>query len=210
MNRPSLRTLLVLATSGLFMAGMAYVCWALMVSLKPTEATLLSHQLEIDLNELEPGQLRQVEWEGINVFILRRTPQQTAWIESYIPPTLSESAKIQENDPLVRNAFRSIRPEYLVVGVWKNGSRWSLRENQHMSYLCDDFRFFSEPTRVSKEVVFPGGFYCAGMYGHKASDFLEEAWVYDPAGRSKTSWISPLYIPPHKFKEHILVIGYPS
>jgi hypothetical protein len=208
MSKHTRRTLLVLATIGLVMAGIGYGCWALLLSLKPTETTLLSHQLEIELNELRPGQVSRVEWEGIDVFILRRTPEQMAWLESYVPPTLSERAKIQEVDPLVRNTFRSISPEYLVVGVWKNGLRWSLRENQHMSYLCDDFRVFLEPTSVSKEVVFPGGFYCAGMYGHKASDFLEEAWVYDPAGRSKTSWISPLYIPPHKLKGHTLVLGY--
>lgn len=208
MNRPNLRTTLAVAAIGLSMAGIGYVGWAFVASLKPTEATLLSHQVEIGLSELKPGQVLRVDWEGTDVFVLRRTPEQIAWLESYAPPALKESARIPEPSPKLENAFRSVRPDFLVVGIWKNGPKWALRENQHMSYLCDDFRYSPTPLRLSQDLVFPGGFYCAHMYGHEATDLSKEAWVYDPAGRSKMNWISPLHIPPHKLEGNTLILGY--
>src|SRR5664279_5595306 len=125
MNNIRFRKLLTWATVGLFMVALGYVVRVFMATLKPTEAILLSHQLEIDLNELAPGQLRRVDWEGIDVFILHRTPEQIAWLRSYGPPALSERAIIREVNIHIQNSFRSISPEYLVIGVWKNGSRWS-------------------------------------------------------------------------------------
>lgn len=200
--------MLVFATSALCIVGLGYVALAFVGSLKPTEATLLSHQLEISLNSLEPGQVLQVDWEGVDVFILRRTPAQVEWLRSYNPPELNDFFQLEDQPQSFRNSFRSLNPEYFVVGVWKNGSKWSLRENKRFSYLCDDFRYSSEPLQVSRLTAFPGGFYCASMYGRSITNFVDEAWVYDPAGRSNSKWISPLFIPPHKLERNKIVLGY--
>lgn len=193
--------------TALVLSGLGWLGWVFLGSLRATEAVVQSHQLEISLESLAPGQSLGVEWSGHEVFVLRRTKEQVDWLRAYTPPELSDSAKIEEWSPGLRNPFRSFDPEILVVMVWKSDSKWALMENPRTGYLCDDFRYSPQAIRIAGQTTFPGGFYCAFAYGTRVVDYSAAQWVYDPAGRSKHSWISPLAVPLHKIDRGMVVLG---
>jgi len=198
--------LLSLTVAGLVL-GVAGFAWVLGTSMKPTEPTLLSHRQEVDISGLLPGQFLRVDWEGTEVFVLRRTPEQIDWLKSYGPPNI-EGARINDvPSAAFNNPFRSISPEYFVVGVERNGTWWSIAENRSLRYRCDDFRYSPEHIRVSAQVTFPGALYCAKMYQAIAEDFTQWPFVYDPAGRSPSRWYQPLRVPPHTIQGGTLVLS---
>ncbi len=144
----------------------------------------------------------RIDWEGSDVFVLRRTPEQIDWLRSYKPPIADGAGSDGVPSAVFNNQFRSLSPEYFVVGVERNGQWWSIAESRSQRYRCDDFRYSSEHARVSDQLTFPGVFYCARMdlYQAKAKDFTQWPFVYDPAGRSPSRWYQPLSIPPHTIR----------
>lgn len=206
MPRPNKRSLLTLATLGMLILGGSIVGWMLQASLQPTDVTLRAHLLEVDLANMDPGQALRVDWEGMDVFIVRRTPAQIAWLENYTPPLPSKGNRFRDN-PLTNNRYRSINPEYLVVGLWRHRQSWSLPESDRMHYLCEDFQYSSEPQQAPDHAVFPGGFFCASSFDQTRDGVTERSWLYDPAGRHTSAWIPPLPIPRYRLDGQILTLG---
>lgn len=144
----------------------------------------------------------RIDWEGTDVFVLRRTAEQIEWLRSRNPPVADGARGDGVPSAVFNNPFRSLLPEYFVVGVDKNGTWWSIAESGSMRYRCDDFRYSPEHARISDQLTFPGVFYCAKMnlYQAAAKDFTQWPFVYDPAGRSPSRWYQPLSIPPHTIR----------
>lgn len=69
----------------------------------------------VRVDDLAPGRLRSVEWQGYTVWLLRRTPEQVAALaerESSLRDPLS-AASLQPD--ACRNRHRSLRPEIFVA-----------------------------------------------------------------------------------------------
>lgn len=184
-------------------------------ALAPTQATLFSHRQEVDLSKLDPGKLMRLDWEGWEILVLHRTPEQIAWLKRYRPPELAEGWSDSLPSPEMDPRLRSHSPEYLVVGYRKMGAYAYLRESPGMAYRCGDFRYCPKPLAASPEVMFPGGFYCVfepfaesgAQEEPPCSSSVHSSFVYDPAGRSFSPWLMPLWVPPHHFREDRLILG---
>ena len=207
--RPSMRKRTALSLSLFGLAAIGFACFAAMLiaSLRPTEATVLSHRMEIDLKNLAPGEWLRVDWERYEVFVIHRMPEQIAWLESYTPPVLSEWAVTPLPKGIPDNRFRSIDPRYLVVAAGRYRSDYMLWENRHAVFICSGFHYTPLPISTPNKQVIPGGFYCGdeGTLQHPA---FYTGWTYDVAGRSSSTWISPLQIPPHRLEGQTLVLEF--
>ena len=73
--------------------------------------------VEVDIGEIQPGELKRVEWRGKPVWVLRRTPEMLASLKKTDSEVADpESLRDPGNTPeYARNEYRSIKPEYLVV-----------------------------------------------------------------------------------------------
>ena len=181
------RHFLVAATVTTGAAGMVAAGVPFVASFKPSaRAQALGAPVEVDIGKLEPGALVKVEWRGRVIMIVRRTESmlgKLADLEWQLADPAS-SASLQPSYAV--NAYRSIRPEFLVVeGVCT-----------HLG-CAPTPRFDAAPADLGSD--WAGGFFCA-CHGSK----------FDLAGRVYRGVPAPtnLSVPPHRYvAEDMLLIG---
>lgn len=75
--------------------------------------------VEVDIAGLQPGQKLTVEWRGKPVWVVRRTPEQLEGLKKLDPLLADPESKRNQADIMpmesTRNAWRSVKPEFLVV-----------------------------------------------------------------------------------------------
>lgn len=193
------RAILVIAVSIGALLGGAGFTGVLVASLKPTEATISSHKREVDLSKLRPGEALRVDWDGYQVIVVRRTPEQVEWLEHYAAPPAQGLVVGERLNPKVANRFRSLKKEYLVVAAERYRECLRLREISQY-FLCDEFVY--DPSRhvLRQGGEFHGVLYCSHWYGRTIDDAINSMFVYDVAGRNRNPWLAPLVIPPHYFQ----------
>ncbi len=137
--------------------------------------------VEVEVGDLQPGEMRIVEWRGKPVWILRRTPEQVAELknnDSQLADPNSERNPEEITPEYARNEYRSIKPEYLVaVGICP-----------HLG--CSPTPRFAEGPQPNLPSDWNGGFLCP-CHGS----------TFDMAGRVFKNKPSPdnLTIPPHEY-----------
>ena len=114
------RRVLTLAATALGGVGAAYVAVPFVKSMQPSaRARAAGAPVEVDVSKMEEGQLVTVEWRGKPVWILRRSPEMLAALE-----TLDEQLKDPQSDELsqqpryAKNRYRAIKPEFgVMIGI---------------------------------------------------------------------------------------------
>jgi ubiquinol-cytochrome c reductase iron-sulfur subunit len=85
----------------------------------PSErAKAMGAAVEVDIADLPPGGLKTVEWRGKPVWVMRRTPDMLATLQTQAP-NLADPDSARDNLPqALRNPGRSLKPEVLVaIGI---------------------------------------------------------------------------------------------
>lgn len=102
-------------------AGLAAVAAPFVASLAPSErAKAAGAPVEVDLSSIPVGDKAVVEWRGLPVWILRRTPEMLQSIKKVDGEVADpQSQRTQYPTPeYARNEHRSIKPEFLItIGV---------------------------------------------------------------------------------------------
>jgi ubiquinol-cytochrome c reductase iron-sulfur subunit len=102
-------------------AGLAAVAAPFVASLAPSErAKAAGAPVEVDLSSIPVGDKVVVEWRGLPVWILRRTPEMLQSIKKVDGEVADpQSQRTQYPTPeYARNEHRSIKPEFLItIGV---------------------------------------------------------------------------------------------
>lgn len=113
-NRRQVITAAISAVGGVGV-GAAAIPFA--ASLLPSaKARAAGADVEVDISDLGPGEMKVVEWRRMPVWILRRTPDMLKALAAYESRLKDPSSERESQQPeYARNAFRSIKPEYLVV-----------------------------------------------------------------------------------------------
>ncbi|ADE16872.1 ubiquinol-cytochrome c reductase, iron-sulfur subunit [Nitrosococcus halophilus Nc 4] len=170
--------------------GMGFTAVPFVKSMQPSErAQAAGAPVEVDISNLEPGQLMTVEWRGKPVWILRRTQEEIESVEA-----LTESSTLRDplseeeaqQPPFAQNVYRSIEPEILVViGICTHlGCSPTFRPEVAPPDLGPDWQ---------------GGFFCP-CHGSR----------FDMSGRVYAGVPAPtnLVVPPYRFlAENRLLIG---
>jgi ubiquinol-cytochrome c reductase iron-sulfur subunit len=112
-------TVLVAAAVG--GAGIAAIAAPFVASFAPSErAKAAGAPVEVDIAGIAPGELRTVEWRGLPVWILHRTPEMLQSIKKVDGDVADPKSQrtAYPTPPYARNEFRSIKPEFLItVGI---------------------------------------------------------------------------------------------
>lgn len=178
---PRRRKLLTAATGIVGSAGIAAASIPFVRSMLPSErARAAGAPLEADFAELDPGGQLAMEWRGKPVWILRRTEAMLKTLEdpAHRLRLADPDSKVTSQQPAyARNAFRSTKPEYLVL----------VPICTHLGCV-PTFRPDVGPADLGSE--WPGGYFCP-CHGSK----------FDFAGRVYRNVPAPtnLVIPPYRY-----------
>ncbi len=180
------RRKLLIASSGAGAVAAAATAIPFVASLTPSDrARAAGAPVEADVSRLAPGEMMTVEWRGKPVWILRRTPEMLASLETNEARLADPVSGEPQQPDYASNRHRSINPEFLVViGICT-----------HLG--CSPSEKFAPGSREGMTEDWPGGFLCP-CHGS----------IFDLAGRVYLSQPAPtnLEIPPHKWLSDRLVL----
>jgi ubiquinol-cytochrome c reductase iron-sulfur subunit len=183
------RHFLLIATTVTGVAGAGLTAIPFLASWKPSaRAQALGAPVEADISKLEPGAMIKVNWRGQAIFIVNRTPDMRAKLDSaeLAAQLRDPESKESEQPPYAKNSARALNPEYLVlVGVCT-----------HLG--CAPMSRF-QAGDAEPGADWPGGFYCP-CHGSK----------FDLSGRVFKDVPAPLNlkVPPYRFiNEGLVQIG---
>lgn len=168
--------------------GAGFAAIPFVASFQPSErAKAVGAPVEADISKVEPGQRITYKWRGKPVWIVRRTPEQLAALEAMSDATLQDPASAESEQPaFAANAFRSSKPEYLVlVGL--------------CTHLGCSPSFLPSTDAEGMGSDWEGGFFCP-CHGSK----------FDLAGRVYKGVPAPknMVVPPYRYiSESTIVIG---
>ena len=183
------RHFLLVATTVTGIAGAALTAVPFLASWKPSaRAKALGAPVEQDISKIEPGAMIKVNWRGQAIYIVHRTREMLAKIES--PEVTSRLRDPQSKDSdqpaYAKNPARALKPEYLIlVGVCT-----------HLG-CAPMSRFQAADPELGAD--WPGGFYCP-CHGSR----------FDLAGRVFKDVPAPLNlrVPPYRYmNENVVQIG---
>jgi ubiquinol-cytochrome c reductase iron-sulfur subunit len=107
------RWLLTRIVQGFAITGMGFLTYPFIKSWIPTFSE--DKSLDISLEDLQAGESRLVRFRGRNLFVQRRSREMVKAIEESTL-ALKDPASVDSTQPaFARNAFRSLRPEVLVI-----------------------------------------------------------------------------------------------
>lgn len=187
---PSKRTWIIASTcTGI--VGAAATAVPFVSTFQPSErAKAAGAAVEVDISAIKPGEKITVEWRGKPVWIVRRTPEQLATLNTLNGQLADPDSKRKQDEftpAYARNEGRSIKPEFLVaVGICT-----------HLG--CSPSDKFQLGAQASLPDDWKGGFLCP-CHGS----------TFDMAGRVYKNKPAPdnLEIPPHMYlSDSKLLIG---
>ncbi len=153
-------------------------------SLLPSQkAKALGAPVQIDIGKIEPGALHRDEWRGKLVMVVRRTRQNLEDLVALEDELLDPASEREQQPEYARNAYRSIRDEYLVmIGLCT-----------HLG-CAPTYRPEVAPEDLGPE--WKGGFYCP-CHGS----------LFDLAGRVYKSVPAPanMEVPPYRYLSDTLI-----
>ena len=175
------------ATTAMGCAATAAVTVPLVASFAPSErAKAQGASVQVEIGDIQPGEVKVVEWRGQPIWVMRRTPEMLAQHDGMTDLADPDSQKKQQPS-YATNTHRSIKPEVLVtVGICT-----------HLG--CSPVTLNEGTANPSVPADWKGGFFCP-CHGS----------TFDFAGRVFNNKPAPtnLLVPPHKYlADNTLLIG---
>jgi len=181
------RRFLVATTAVVGGVGVGFAAVPFIQSWQPSaKAQSMGAPTQVDIANLEPGQLLKVQWRGQTIGVLRRTPESLSLLPDVIPDLRDPQSLESEQPSFAQNVTRALKDEYLVV-------------NMHCTHLGCVPQMVPQVGPQSFEKNWKGGFFCPC---HKSK--------FDMAGRVYKGVPAPtnLKIPPYSFIDNrTLLIG---
>ena len=182
------RRRLVVATAAVGGVGALAALVPFLSSMLPSErAKAAGAPVEVEIGNLEPGQMMTVEWRGKPVWIIHRTKEMIDGLRKADDKVADPKSERQMQPDYAKNETRSIKPEIMVaIGICT-----------HLG--CSPTDKFKTGAESGIDGEWPGGFLCP-CHGS----------TFDLAGRVYKNKPAPdnLEVPPHAYlSEAKLIIG---
>jgi ubiquinol-cytochrome c reductase iron-sulfur subunit len=180
------RNFLITATACTGAIGVAAVAVPFLGSMLPSErAKAAGAPVEVDISKIASGSMMTAEWRGQPVWIMNRTPEQTAELAEHNDQLSDPDCEIAQQPAYCKNSHRSIKENIsVVVGICTHLGCSPTAKLEKRGDMGDNWT---------------GGFFCP-CHGSK----------FDLAGRVFKGSPAPtnLIVPPHQYlSETTLLIG---
>ncbi len=183
----SKRQFLTAALTVVGAVGAGYLTVPFLSQMRPSaKAMAAGAPVEVDLSKMEPGQLIRVAWRGKPVWVLQRTPEVLATLNTLEPKLADPQSAASIQPASSANPLRSIKPEiFVAIGLCTHlGCSPTFRPEIAPHDLGEDWK---------------GGFFCP----------CHGSW-FDLAGRVFRGVPAPtnLEIPPYRYvTDNLMIIG---
>lgn len=186
----SKRRLLLAATTAAGGVAAVGAATPFVMSFMPSErAKAAGAPVEVDISAIAPGTMLSVEWQGKPVWIVHRTKEMLDLLAKHDDDLADPNASVPQQPAYCKNAYRSIKPEFLVVlGI--------------CTHLGCSPTFRPEVAPADLGPTWGGGWFCP-CHGSR----------FDLAGRVYKGVPAPtnLIIPPHQYlSETRILVGEDS
>lgn len=193
------RRFLLTASCALGGIGLGFAVTPFIASWWPSaRAQAAGAPVEVDISQLESGQMVIIEWRGSPVWILRRSQQTLKSLTENLNRLRDPGSNINQQPDYAKNVYRSRNPDYLVlVGICTHLG-CSPKYCPGVGETVADWPDYC-PSLVDIGEGWPGGFYCP-CHGSK----------FDLAGRVYKGVPAPinLAVPPYMFvDDKTIIIG---
>ncbi|HVF64983.1 MAG TPA: ubiquinol-cytochrome c reductase iron-sulfur subunit [Casimicrobiaceae bacterium] len=172
------RRFLIGATGAVAGVGVVAGAVPFVMSFFPSErAKAAGAPVEVDISKIEPGQKIDVEWRGKVVWLINRTPEMLASLQTVKPQLADPNSSVPQQPKYAQNDTRSIKPSlFVAVGICT-----------HLG-CSPTYRRDVAPADLGADWL--GGFFCPC---HQSK--------FDLAGRIYKGMPAPsnLIIPPHRY-----------
>ena len=179
------RRFLTAATSVVGAAGAAAVVWPFLASLKPSAKALAAGApVEADIGKIEEGQQVTFVWQGLNIWVLRRSKDMLDSLPKVTTRLADPKSESSTQPDYCKNEHRSIKPMlFIAVGICT-----------HLG-CSPTYRKEIAPADLGPDWL--GGFFCPC---HQSK--------FDLAGRVYKGVPAPLnlVVPPHKYASDTQVV----
>ena len=113
---PGRRRLLTTAAAAVGGVGVGVVSVPFVQSLSPNQAAeAAGADVEVDISDLEPGQMKVIAWRNRPVMIVRRTPEMLENMQALEGQLRDATSDASQQPDYAKNWHRSIRPDVFVV-----------------------------------------------------------------------------------------------
>jgi ubiquinol-cytochrome c reductase iron-sulfur subunit len=183
----SKRKFLISCVKTLSTFGVVLGLWPFFSSMQPSRKVVdASKPIKVNLEDLQPNDVKKVLWRGMPIYIVRRTADQVNQLEKFSQVLRDPKSINSEQPEFAVNPYRSKRKDILVVVA-----------------ICTHLGCSPtyKPEKHAIDNKWSGGFFCA-CHGSK----------FDLSGRVFKGVPAPtnLEVPPHKFEGDTLIIGEPT
>jgi ubiquinol-cytochrome c reductase iron-sulfur subunit len=167
--------------------GTGFIAVPFLSQMQPSaKAMAAGAPVEVDISKMETGQLIRVAWRGKPVWILNRTPEVLATLETLVDRLADPMSNESEQPESSKNKVRSIKPEiFVAVGLCTHlGCSPTFRPEFAPNDLGPDWK---------------GGFFCP-CHGSG----------FDLAGRVFRGVPAPtnLVVPPYRYiTDNLIIVG---
>ena len=168
-------------------AGVAAAAVPFIAAMTPSAKTkAIGAPVEVDINDIKPGERKIVQWQGKPVWILRRDKDELEDIREMDGEVRDPDSAVNQQPEYARNEYRSVKPEFLIViGLCTHlgcSPNYVPREEGEKFNLGSEWK---------------GGFFCP-CHGSR----------FDLAGRVLKGVPAPtnLVVPPYKFLSDTRII----
>ena len=110
------RRVLTALTSVVGAAGVVGAAVPFVGSWSPSaKAKAAGAPVDVNIGKLQPGQMVTVEWRGKPVYVVRRTPEALASLETLADQLRDPGSEKSEQPDYTKNPTRSIKDEFLIL-----------------------------------------------------------------------------------------------
>lgn len=110
------RRFLTVATSVVGAAGAVGAAIPFVASWNPSaKAKAAGAPVKANLSKIEPGQMITVEWRGMPIYVVRRTEETLAKLDTPRDVIKDPNSEEPQQPDYAKNIYRSIKPEFLVL-----------------------------------------------------------------------------------------------
>lgn len=179
------RKLLKVIACTLSACGVVAAATPFIGALLPSKTTRLANEpIQVDISQLNIGEMLTVHWRGQPVWLIRRSALEISALLQANPHLRDPQSHEDQQPAFAKNAYRSLKPDILIlIGLCT-----------HLGCIPNFM-----PTDAALGVKWAGGFLCP-CHGSR----------YDLAGRVFNNMPAPLNlkVPPYHFvDDHTVVIG---
>ena len=172
------RRFLTLATAGAGAVATAGVAVPFLASFSPSEkAKAAGAPVELDISQVEAGQMMTAEWQGKPIWVLNRTEAQQNEVPALNGEMADPTSEVEHQPEYCKNELRSIKPNiFVAIGI--------------CTHLGCSPTYRPDLAPADLGASWKGGFFCP-CHGSK----------FDLAGRVYKGVPAPtnLVIPPYKY-----------